>query len=341
MQLVLNTFGASLHQKERAFEVVLRGEKTRLAPESVSSIVIGRGCRVSSDAVHLAIMHEIDVLFVDNAGHPHGRVSSARHGNQAAIRKRQVLFAFHPDGLEWVRALILRRLESQNALARSYHRADLADTPLRAAFEEAFERLETAADRVRSLPAEGADDFKAGLRGIEGAAAKAYFRLLSELLPAALRFKKRSRRPARDPFNSLLNYYYGCLYGRVETALATAGLDPYCGLMHAEDYNRPVLAFDFIERYRVWAETCALEAFRQEALGTENFVEQKHGVWLGDAGKKLALFRLNEYLDEIVPFGKGRASRLNHILGEARDFAAALLKWEGAPDAAEGKPLEI
>ena len=89
----------------------------------------------------------------------------------------------------------------------------------------------------------------ARLRAWEGSAAKAYFQLLSASLPPPLPFKKRSRRPAKDPFNCMLNYAYGILYGRL------AGIDPYMGVFHRDNYNRPVLVYDCIESYRHWAES--------------------------------------------------------------------------------------
>jgi CRISPR-associated endonuclease Cas1 len=46
---------------------------------------------------------------------------------------------------------------------------------------------------------------------------------------------KRTRRPAQDPLNALINYGYGMLYGEVESAVLTAGLDPHIGVLHREE----------------------------------------------------------------------------------------------------------
>lgn len=46
------------------------------------------------------------------------------------------------------------------------------------------------------------------LRGMEGAAAHAYFDGLKALIPASLKFFSRNRRPPRDPFNALLSLTY-------------------------------------------------------------------------------------------------------------------------------------
>ena len=70
MQLYIDTFGTSLHRKANAFEVFKKGEKTKLAPTKIKSIVLSKGAKISSDAVLLAIENEIDIVFVNGAGQP-------------------------------------------------------------------------------------------------------------------------------------------------------------------------------------------------------------------------------------------------------------------------------
>ena len=65
-------------------------------------------------------------------------------------------------------------------------------------------------------------------------------------------FESRSRNPA-DPFNCMLNYSYGILYSNVEKACIIAGLDPYIGIMHTDNYNKKALVYDIVEMYRdIW-----------------------------------------------------------------------------------------
>jgi CRISPR-associated endonuclease Cas1 len=79
-------------------------------------------------------------------------------------------------------------------------------------------------------------------------------------------FKGRSSRPAEDPFNAFLNYAYGVLYSRVEKALIIAGVDPFVGFMHRDDYNMKSMVFDFIEPYRIYAEETVFNQNRMNAL---------------------------------------------------------------------------
>lgn len=78
--------------------------------------------------------------------------------------------------------------------------------------------------------------------------------ITSELLRTAYlpRFISTNARadPAFDAFNSLLNYLYGMLYVMVEMALVKAGIDPYMGILHADEYQKITMVYDCIEPYR-------------------------------------------------------------------------------------------
>ena len=69
-------------------------------------------------------------------------------------------------------------------------------------------------------------------------------------MPEKYKFESRSRNPAKDEFNTLLNYGYGVLYSMVEKACIIAGLDQYIGFLHTDNYNKKSLVFDVIVLFR-------------------------------------------------------------------------------------------
>lgn len=81
------------------------------------------------------------------------------------------------------------------------------------------------------------------LMGYEGNAGKIYYGVLSNLIPKDFKFEGRSMQPAKDEFNSLLNYAFGILYGKVEKACIIAGLDPYIGILHTDNYGKKSVLF--------------------------------------------------------------------------------------------------
>lgn len=125
----------------------------------------------------------------------------------------------------------------------------------------------------------------AELRGLEGAAAAAYFAGLRAVVPAALGFATRNRRPPRDPFNAALSLTYVLLYAELAMLLHGAGFDPYVGFYHVADFGRASLALDLLEPLRAEADRFVLGAFREGTLRVEDFAQGESGCLLGKAGR--------------------------------------------------------
>ena len=315
MQINLTVWGSAFYRKAGRFEIRQPdGERVEVSPAKVTAIYLAAGCSISADAVLLAVQHEIPVYFVDREGRPEGRVWSPRYGSIATLRRRQLGFTRSLSGMAWI-------VETLVATAQSRH--DLlgrigADRPARAeAIHEAQQALVRLIESLRASPPTEVGDFDR-VRGYEGAAARAYFQTLGKLVPQEYAFEKRTRRPARDYFNCLLNYGYGMLYAEVEGALIKAGLDPYLGVMHADEYNRPALAFDAIELYRPWIEAIVLQLAYRRLFEPELFDPQPHtgGQFLNTAGKKLFIPAIRDYLLQTIDRNGKRRSRLTHLQDE-------------------------
>lgn len=94
-----------------------------------------------------------------------------------------------------------------------------------------------------------ADDLNV-LRGVEGAAARAYFASFAGLLPSRWPFPGRRRQPASDPVNALLSYGYAVLFQNLLTLVVERGLDPFFGCLHALRDGHPALVSDLMEEFR-------------------------------------------------------------------------------------------
>lgn len=315
---MLNSYGTSLQREQGRFVVYTQEGKDYIVPGQVRTITVSKGAKVSSDAVLLAIEHEIDLLFVDGQGSPKGRVWSVKYGSIATIRRNQVEFIFSPKAVEWVKQLLAYKMETQIAVLLTL--APAGEEGERRV-QRAINALEDHKRKVLQLQGEVVADVAPSLRGWEGAASRRYFEALSLALPEAYQFGGRSQHPAQDAFNALLNYGYGMLYGKVEGALIKAGIDPYVGVFHRDDYNRPVLVFDVIERYRVWVDYVVLQLCRQEAFPEECFVERNGGIWLEGLGKRILVQSVNDYLAEVVPLKGVERSRAVHIQQYAHQLA--------------------
>ena len=88
------------------------------------------------------------------------------------------------------------------------------------------------------------------LRGYEGTAARAYFKVLGSLVDPDIRFSGRRKRPPRDPVNSMLSYGYTLLFYNLYSLLRARGLNPHVGFLHPVRPGHPALVSDMMEEFR-------------------------------------------------------------------------------------------
>jgi len=319
MHLVLNAFGSSLQVENKQFLVIHSKGKQILQPEKIKSISISKGARISSDAAILAIENEIGVMFIDRIGRPVGRLWSNKYGSISKIRRKQLEFIAHPAATRWVITTLKDKIDHQCALMITF---DAVTRDQKNYLIRAVTRLEKLKEKLSSKKNELIKDAASSFRGWEGNASRIYFECISYFLPEQTKFSGRSQHPATDAFNCLLNYAYGMLYGKVEAALITAGIDPYLGIMHRDEHNRPVLVFDVIEKYRVWADFVVIALCLQNVVDDELFEIQENGsYWLAPAGKTVLIHALNDYLAEKVTIKSTSRSRENHLMLDAQKLA--------------------
>lgn len=326
MELVLNTFGTSLSRDNEGFVITHKDGKQRLPVIGIKSIQISRGAQITSDAVMLAIENEIEVLFMDKTGEPVGRVWSPRYGSISTIRKGQLNFTFTHDALEWIKEIISKKIENQQALLLMM-RADNPETD--ATRNKSIQRLEDYRAKIGTLNGEIVSDIASQLRGWEGVSSKIYFETLNLFIPDELRFAARSQHPAMDVVNAFLNYGYGLLYGKIEGALIKAGIDPYVGIFHRDDYNRPVLVYDVIEIYRIWVDYVVYGLVAQRVITDDYYSVREDGsYWLEGLGRRVLIQSMNDYLDEVITQKGVARSRITQIQFYAQSLAQMFKKYE-------------
>lgn len=321
MHLVVNSYGSKVLVHSGRL-LVRTPEKRKTYPiKKLRSVTLHKGVVLSTDAALLCIENGVDVLFFSRAQKPEGRIWSHRFGSVSTIRRRQIEYATGRDALEWVKETLAEKARCQAAVLIALDEALMSDQEK----AENEEKLEAAARKVEAVEAERIEEAAQTLRGLEGQASRHYFQALGKALPAPFTFRNRSRRPAQDMFNALLNYSYGILYARVEGALIRAGLDPYVGIHHRDEHNRPSLAFDVIEAFRHWADYVCVHLVLQRPFGPESFlVEEDGGHWVEGYAKKMLAMAFQDYFDEVVNWRGHQRTRENHIYLYAHELATRI-----------------
>jgi CRISPR-associated protein Cas1 len=324
MQLVINTPGSYLRKKEGNFLVKTDDQVFEVSAKKVQSVMITTSAYLSTDAVKLAMDNNIDVIFLDEFGDPFGRVWHSKLGSTTLIRRKQLEIANDERGLslakEWVITKMDRQIDFLKRLKNSRPQKEEKLENYVSTLEEIRQKMENIGGTI--------EEKRGTMMGFEGVAGKTYFDALSFIMPDRFKFDGRSRMPAKDEFNCLLNYGYGVLYSMVEKACIIAGLDPYVGIIHTDHYNKKSLVFDLIEMFRYLVDETVLYMFSQRKVKKEYFDEIKSGLSLNKEGKAALIQDLNETFEKGVRYRGRNIKNRDIIQFECHRTANELIKGE-------------
>ena len=322
MQLVINSYGAYLRKNGNCFLVKREDRSFEIAVGKVNSILITTAAYITTDAIKLAVDNNIDIVFLDSHGDPYGRVWHPKLGSTTLIRRRQLEVYDTLDGLNLAKEWGLRKLENQIDLLGRMGKTREEKRDLLDGYILEIENSREQMKRLRGTIESRRQD----MLGLEGKAARAYFEAISSIMPEKYRFAGRSRNPAKDEFNALLNYGYGVLYSLVEKGCIIAGLDPYLGFLHSDSYNKKSLVFDIIEMFRIYVDETVVFLFSRRMVKDGFFEPLEQGMGLSKEGKAALIESLNKALEEPIPYRGRNVKRRNTIQMECHRIANGLIR---------------
>jgi CRISPR-associated protein Cas1 len=228
----------------------------------------------------------------------------------------------------WALSLVRGKLHRQRRALRSLQ-AQRPDA--RKPLFDALQTLDAIATTLLSYTAsaDATTDTLPGLdrlRGHEGAAARAYFAGLAGVMPVALQFTGRNRRPPRDPVNACLSLGYTLLHAQAVQSCTTAGLDPLLGFYHRPAFGRESLASDLIEPLRPAVDLWVWELLRSRSLTEDHFSHNNGACLLGKAGRSIFYASWNTHLN---PWARWLRSQCQAL---ARQLRADGMRWMADPD---------
>lgn len=310
MQLYINTYGTSIKIKEGILSIK-KDEKINNVPlAKLKTIFVTKSVLLSTDVLYECLNFGVDLVICERNGHPIGRLWNNKFGSISTIRKRQLIFSKSDQVVAWVTRQVADKINNQMDLLRCFlsieeaHRKDIFKT---------LGKLEESKEKILALGEMPLQEAGPRIRAKEGYASKHYFQCVNQHLPFKYQFESRSRRPALDMVNAMLNYAYGILYGHLEAALIKAGLDPFIGFFHRDEHNRPVLTYDLIEPFRPWADWVVFHLCLNEAVSESDFEIDNSGYWLAGESKRLLIQHFADFFDEIIDYKEKRFTRLLHL----------------------------
>lgn len=205
-------------------------------------ILIFGNAQVTTQVLGLLFEHDVHVSFFSASGRYRGQLLGPDGGNVFLRLAQHMRHRDETFRVAFARDLVRDKIRSGREQVRRYAR----NHPDTASLMErvAVQMNQSLADL------DGAPD-QDTIRGLEGAAAAAYFEAFNGMVKPPFSFGHRSRRPAHNEVNALLNLGYTLLTSEVESRLESAGFDPRVGYFHGLRHGRASLALDLIEIHRV------------------------------------------------------------------------------------------
>lgn len=298
---VLNTLYVTSHRAKlstRKGSLLVKDSdtQTRVPMESLEAIVLLGNASVTPPALAECTKRGVAITSLSRSGRIRYRVVAGGSGN-VLLRMRQMEVYNRPASTDAIaRNIVAGKLQNSRALiSRWLWDAAPADQQrldgCRTHLTDSLHRLAGASTGDR-------------IRGIEGDAARSYFRAFSVVIEnTPCPFNARIRRPPRDPVNAVLSFLYALLINEMAGALETVGLDPQIGFLHRARPGRPSLALDLIEELRApQIDRLVVRLIRRCEISPESGFEYKPGgaCYLSGGGRRQLLSKYEAYREEAV-----------------------------------------
>lgn len=315
--------GAKIRREGERLVVKTAQEEKTLFAHQLEQLLLFGNIHLTAQARSLLLARRIDTVFLSVHGSYRGRLATVESEN-VFLRKRQYeLLTDEEFKLETARAIVLGKLHNQAVMLGRLKR------------EHHVEEAQAGAEQIKALAKEAkAAASIESLRGMEGAAAEAYFHYFAKAYDEGFNFRHRVRRPPTDPVNAVLSFIYTLLADQCHTACRLAGLDPYPGNLHALEYGRYSLPLDLMEEFRaIIGDTLTFALFSKHMLMQDDF-EAGAGE---DSDIKGVLLRREALKKVLAAFVRKLASEFRHDGREISYSHAIRLQAEQYRDLVEGK----
>ena len=309
--LFVTTQGAYLSKEGETVIVSVDREKLLQLPiHTISGIVCFGQVSMSPFLMGFCAEKQFSVSVLTEYGKFLANVQGKISGN-VLLRREQYRRADDKEfSLEISKAIILGKISN----CRTVLQRALRDHKDKINVEEVTKASKKLVSSLRQVEKV---DLLDKLRGLEGEAANAYFKVFDHLIVSQkkdFKFVGRTRRPPLDKVNCLLSFLYTLMMHDVRSALESVGLDSCVGFLHKDRPGRAGLALDIMEEFRPFlSDRISLSLINLGQVQNKGFIKTGSGaVVMDDNTRKEVLLAyqkrkqeeiIHPYLQESVKIG--------------------------------------
>ena len=290
------------------------GMTVKIPFETLESINVFGNAQISTQCIQKCLVKGIPISYYSRGGSYFGRLHST--GHVKVERQRIQAALLHSElALALSKKIIISKIHNQIIVLKRYARSKCVDLSDEC---RAVKEMQNHIETCKTIPQ---------IMGYEGNAARIYFKCLGMLVEPAFSFEKRSRRPPKDAFNSMLSLGYSILMNEIYGKIENRGLHPYFGFLHEDRENHPTLASDLMEEWRaVIVDSLVMSLVNGHEIKSEHFMKSTDdsGVYLTKEGMSIFIQKIEkklrqdmkylEYIDYAVPFRRAMELQINSFI---------------------------
>lgn len=275
-------------RKQHQKIVIQKDEKTLLEVPSfkIDRILLFGKIQITADAIEWLVENNIDVAFFNQYGRLKAKLQNIESKNVYLRILQYETYQDEQKRLRIAKNIVAGKINNIISFIRRFSRNHQEIN-----FQDELNFLNKAKQLLERKQC------ISGVFGVEGVVSSIYFKsfdkfILNEEWKGS--FKNRTRRPPRDPINSLLSLGYSLVTNELVSVLCGVGFDPYVGFLHEIDYGRPSLALDLLEEFRVpVVDRVIIEMINNRVISKDDFESSENSVVM----KKESLKKFFEHFD--------------------------------------------
>ena len=279
MNLYLYEQGSRVKSRENRIIIETENLNREIPINAVENVVLFGKIEVTSSAITACMQKGIILTWLSSKGKFFGRLESTSYVNVMKQKKQMLLGLNDKFVLEISKKFIYGKAHNQLvSLKRKFNEGAPLELEKNIAEIEKYIQKIPSANSLNSL------------LGYEGSISKSYFQGLSQCVKKEFKFHGRSKRPPKDPFNSMISFGYTLLLYEIYTSICSRGLHPYFAFLHRDKQNHPALCSDLMEEWRaVLVDSLARKLINKRQVKIDDFTkdEQTCGILMSKKAVKL------------------------------------------------------
>ncbi len=240
MKLLLDGYNKIMHKTDNHIVIKDKDEVIfdDLAEKIDNITILGKGY-VTFDALSLLTKNNANIISITYDNQINYIIHNINSQTTVTLLKKQVCYSDSFHSLITSKEIIKSKIKNQMYTLKTLNKN-----------KEDLEIKENILKLEENILKVDETNTKNEIRGIDGISSQIYWSSIKNIIPSEYNFENRSKKPATDLFNAMLNYGYAILSSQITIKILEAGLNPDFGLLHADLNYRHSLTYDLIEEFR-------------------------------------------------------------------------------------------